>query len=77
MPFQGNWFWVEKYILFAEGILKWIQNDPKLSQNDPKIVPTNPKWSPPIPIPGVSKSLLTGGNKLEQKQIYDDFLLFL
>ena len=31
-----------------------------------------PKWSPPIPIPGVSKSLLPGGKKLWKKHIFDD-----
>ena len=41
----------------------------KLIQNDPKVVPNGPKWSPPfapipIPIPGVSNSLLPGGKTM-------------
>ena len=51
-------------------ILKLIQSKMvlKLSQSGPKMMPNGPKWSPPpipIPIPGVSKSLLPGGKKIE------------
>ena len=33
--------------------------------------------TPPIPIPGVSKSLLPGGNEIIKNNIFDDFPLFL
>ena len=37
----------------------------------PKMVPNG---FPPIPIPGVSKSLLSGSKQIRKKHIVDDFL---
>ena len=50
------------FTLRAGVVLKWIQNDPKIIQKRSQMVP-----APPIPIPGVSKSLLPGGNKTIEK----------
>ena len=78
MPLQGNLFWVEELNFWVFGVLKWIQKDvkliqhglkmfPKWCQNGSKIVPNGPPL--PIPIPGVSKSLLPGGKQIE-KDLY-------
>ena len=34
-------------------------------------------YLPPIPIPGVSKSLLPGAHKLEERNIFDDFMILI
>ena len=52
-------FCQEQYILLASGVLK-------LSKNGPKTVP----HGPPIPIPGVSKSLLPGGKTIRQTHVW-------
>ena len=55
-------------------ILKWTKMELKLSKkvlnissNDTEMV------SPPIHIPGVNKSLLSGGKQIKKKHMVDDF----
>ena len=71
MSFQGNW--VEKQnvgVGSPKMILTWTLNG---SNTKHKMIPNGP----PIPIPGVIKSLLLGGKNISTKQLFDDCLLFL
>ena len=56
-----------------EMVLKWIQNGVKMNPEWFQMVPNGPITPIPIPIPGVSKSLLPGG-KQTRKQQNDHFL---
>ena len=70
MPFQGNVLLVEKHIWGAKGGPRMVLKKIKAFFYALKLDPTGP---PPIPIPGVNKSLLPVGKTIRKKHMFDDF----
>ena len=75
----------EKYVrlknisVWHRRLQNYLKNDPKLIQNGPKAIPTWSQIFPPpipIPIPGVSNSLLPGDKQIRTKHMFDGSIFY-